>query len=224
MVQNESCGEKVSSTCHAERPEGEFAAKGIGHFTYRTLFSRTTLSSFCRHRADRKVHHMADLHDSTQPPAPQLPPAATAEPDARPSTDPASDGPAHPSLLERREAAWAVAGAAIALLLIGLISIARLALSPTADTFAEPPQFLTDINSAPAAELALLPGIGPQLAARIVAQRQSQGPFTSADDLLRVHGIGPKTLQQLRPLVICSEPAQAASPAASDREHVADAR
>jgi competence ComEA-like helix-hairpin-helix protein len=182
---------------------------------------------------------MSDLHDRAQTtttprplPEPETQEAGTQEsnvpesnvPESNVQESPAHDAPPHPSLLERREAAWAVACAAVALGLIGLIAIARLALSPTADAFTEPPQFLTDINTAPATELALLPGIGPQLAARIVAERESQGPFTSADGLLRVHGIGPKTIDQLRPLVIYSDPAQAASPGASDREQVADAR
>lgn len=50
------------------------------------------------------------------------------------------------------------------------------------------------INSASPAELTRLPGIGPTLAVRIVAAR----PFATLDDLLRVSGIGPKTLQALR--------------------------
>ena|SRR5688572_11791421 len=56
-----------------------------------------------------------------------------------------------------------------------------------------------NINTAPAAELELLPGIGPALAARIVENREMKGPFTSVDDLDRVKGIGPETLRKLRP-------------------------
>lgn len=50
------------------------------------------------------------------------------------------------------------------------------------------------VNSATAEELMRLPGVGPALAARIVAAR----PFASLDELLRVPGIGPKTLDRLR--------------------------
>ncbi len=50
------------------------------------------------------------------------------------------------------------------------------------------------INDAAPAELELLPGIGPALAARIVAAR----PFHAVDELLRVRGIGPATLHRLR--------------------------
>lgn len=53
------------------------------------------------------------------------------------------------------------------------------------------------INSAPPGSLDTLPGIGPVMAARIVAHR----PYASLDDLLRVPGIGPRTLDRLKPLV-----------------------
>ncbi len=53
------------------------------------------------------------------------------------------------------------------------------------------------LNRATAAELEALPGIGPALAARIVAGR----PYRSVDALDAVRGIGPRTLQRLRPWV-----------------------
>jgi predicted flap endonuclease-1-like 5' DNA nuclease len=52
-----------------------------------------------------------------------------------------------------------------------------------------------DLDSASADELASLPGIGPELARRIVAGR----PYRDVDDLLRVDGIGPARLSALRP-------------------------
>jgi len=57
-----------------------------------------------------------------------------------------------------------------------------------------------DPNVAPVGLMPALPGVGPVLAARIDAERR-RVPFTGADDLLRVHGIGPATLAALRPHV-----------------------
>ena len=63
-----------------------------------------------------------------------------------------------------------------------------------------------DLNSATAAELDRLPGIGPELARRIVAYREVHGPFAAVEDLLRVEGIGPVTLERIRDLVTVGEP------------------
>lgn len=57
------------------------------------------------------------------------------------------------------------------------------------------------INTATAAELDLLPGIGPALAARIIESRRANGPFSGPGDLQRVRGIGPKTAENIAPLV-----------------------
>jgi competence protein ComEA len=62
-----------------------------------------------------------------------------------------------------------------------------------------------DINTAPAAELELLPGIGPTLAARIVADRAEHGRFTTLDAPERVRGIGPKTVDSLRDMATVGE-------------------
>ncbi|HET9951067.1 MAG TPA: helix-hairpin-helix domain-containing protein [Candidatus Eisenbacteria bacterium] len=66
------------------------------------------------------------------------------------------------------------------------------------------------VDRATAAEWERLPGIGPALAARIVAERAAHGPFLAPEGLLRVRGIGPKTLERLRPF-LRSGPADSAS-------------
>lgn len=58
-----------------------------------------------------------------------------------------------------------------------------------------------DINRATMHELQLLPRVGPRTAERIVAFREAYGSFRSIDELLSVTGIGPKTLEQIRPHV-----------------------
>lgn len=54
------------------------------------------------------------------------------------------------------------------------------------------------LNRASAEELQALPGIGPVLAERIVRDRDLHGPFARLDDLARVKGIGPRTVDRLR--------------------------
>lgn len=62
-----------------------------------------------------------------------------------------------------------------------------------------------DINAASETELQRLPGIGPTLSKRIVEAREDR-PFSSVEDLRRVKGIGPKTLENLKPFVECTDP------------------
>ena len=63
---------------------------------------------------------------------------------------------------------------------------------------------LIDLNTAQAHELETLPGIGRSLAGAIVAYREDNGPFAAVDDVDNVPGIGPKTLDAIRPLVTVS--------------------
>ena len=58
------------------------------------------------------------------------------------------------------------------------------------------------LNSATAADLEAIAGVGPVLAARIVAYRESDGPFTEVEDLLDVVGIGESKLEAMRDQVI----------------------
>lgn len=58
---------------------------------------------------------------------------------------------------------------------------------------------LVNINTATEPELETLPGVGPVTAAAIIDYRTQNGPFASVDDLIDVSGIGPATLEQIRP-------------------------
>ena len=63
-----------------------------------------------------------------------------------------------------------------------------------------PPRVIS-INHATRAELESLPHVGPKTAAAIIAHREAHGPFAAVDDLTAVKGIGPRTVERLRPLV-----------------------
>jgi competence protein ComEA len=57
-----------------------------------------------------------------------------------------------------------------------------------------------NINTATAAELDLLPGVGPSIAAKVLAYRESRS-FGDVTHLLRVKGIGRKTFKKLKPFL-----------------------
>ena len=61
---------------------------------------------------------------------------------------------------------------------------------------------VVNINTANAAELALLPGIGESKASAIVSTRKARGGFQSVDDLLAVKGIGEAALEKIRGHVV----------------------
>lgn len=60
---------------------------------------------------------------------------------------------------------------------------------------------LIDLNSATAAELEALPGIGPVRAAAVIASRLEAGPFTTSDDLLERRLIPASVYEDIRDLV-----------------------
>ena len=61
---------------------------------------------------------------------------------------------------------------------------------------------LFNINTAVKQELMALPKIGPVTAERIIRFRDDFGPFQSIDDLAKIKGIGPKTLERLKTRII----------------------
>jgi competence protein ComEA len=60
---------------------------------------------------------------------------------------------------------------------------------------------IVNINTASAAELDALPGIGAKMAERIVEYRQKNGPFKKVEDLMNVRGVGEKNFLKLKPQI-----------------------
>ena len=71
-------------------------------------------------------------------------------------------------------------------------------------TAAAKPLVVVNLNTAPASELATLPGIGERTAARIIEYRQKNGPFKKIEELMNVQGIGEKSFLKLKPQLTVS--------------------
>ena len=76
----------------------------------------------------------------------------------------------------------------------------------------KPPVHPVNLNSASAAELQQVPGIGPSTAEKILQMRKSYGAFKSVDDLLAIKGIGPKRLEKMRKYLTVGKAPQAKKP------------
>jgi len=70
----------------------------------------------------------------------------------------------------------------------------------------KPPAHPININTATAADLQQVPGIGPSTAQKIIDTRKSYGAFKSVDDLLAIKGIGPKKLEKMRKYLTVGRP------------------
>lgn len=103
-----------------------------------------------------------------------------------------------------------VAAAVVIMFLIGLRALRQayhaeeVVVTNSSETLGLPPRI--DINEAEAYELELLPGIGPKTAGAIIEDRKSDGPYRHLEDLTRVSGIGEKTVESLRPHIMCRPP------------------
>ena len=64
---------------------------------------------------------------------------------------------------------------------------------------------MVNINTAGVDELDSLPGIGPVLAQRIVDEREANGPYTGAEDLTRVEGIGQAIVESIQDHIITED-------------------
>ena len=96
-----------------------------------------------------------------------------------------------------------------AVLLVSMLGLASAA--PTAAAPAAAPKSAAsearpiDLNTADLAALESVPGIGKSLSQRIVSFREKNGPFQSVDDLLKIQGVGEKSIQKLRPYLTVSK-------------------
>ncbi|MDR1062779.1 MAG: helix-hairpin-helix domain-containing protein [Azoarcus sp.] len=75
--------------------------------------------------------------------------------------------------------------------------IVTLALSPLAALALEP----VNINTADSTALQQINGLGPSKANAIIEYRKANGPFASLDDLVKVPGIGEKSLASMKPQI-----------------------
>jgi competence protein ComEA len=82
-----------------------------------------------------------------------------------------------------------------------LVGARGTAAAPAAQPVSSPGAPIVDLNAADQAALETIPGIGPVKAAAILGHRSEIGAFTSFDELLEVTGIGPATLESIRPYI-----------------------
>ncbi len=95
---------------------------------------------------------------------------------------------------------WTPPVRAVLIVLLGFGAVGLLSVSPKGDeAILAPAPLVVDPNTARPEVLVALPKLGPALVARIVEARE-QAPFQTVDELNgRVRGIGPATLESLRP-------------------------
>jgi competence protein ComEA len=93
----------------------------------------------------------------------------------------------------------------IVLVLIGVVPTLPSSAAPAAAKPAASEARPVDLNTADSATLETVPGIGKSLSSRIVAFREKNGPFGTVDDLLKVQGVGEKSIQKLRPYLTVSK-------------------
>lgn len=69
--------------------------------------------------------------------------------------------------------------------------------SPAPQRLQQAQSELINVNTGDQRALARLPGIGPELARRMIQERENNGPFVNLTDLQRVRGIGPRKAAML---------------------------
>jgi len=69
--------------------------------------------------------------------------------------------------------------------------------------FKDSRNFRLNLNTAPGDSLAMLPFLGATLSTRIIDYREKHDGYDSVGQLVEIYGIGPKTLEKLRPYLFC---------------------
>jgi len=144
--------------------------------------------------------------------------------DSPPPTTPGVHTPGSPNLPPRSRRSAQLALAAFLAVLVGLLVFRgygnRLGARPS-----EPaPVARVDLNRADHTELEQVPGLGPKLARAIEDHRREKGPFRSVEELRGVHGVGPATVEKVRPFVrVESDPAPDLEPLTLERKPPAPA-
>lgn len=144
------------------------------------------------------------------PPEPAAPPAARPIPAAPPAANPPrSDGGSRSALGWTRSDQRFLAASVLTILALlagHWYRLSRWSAAPVQVEHSADYVYRIDINAANWVEWSQLEGIGETLARRIVADRDARGPFQRVEDLDRVKGIGPKTLEKLRPQLLVRPP------------------
>jgi competence protein ComEA len=101
-----------------------------------------------------------------------------------------------------------VLSAVLALLAVGAVGVVAQSATtrPPARPAAAKPTTTVNLNTATAAELQTLPGIGARTADRILEYRQKKGPFKKIEELMNVQGIGEKSFLKLRSQITVGVP------------------
>jgi len=97
---------------------------------------------------------------------------------------------------------------ALLLFVCGPVLAQKPASTPSASSRVE----VVNLNTADAAQLAALPGIGPKTAERIIEYRQKNGGFKKIEELMNVRGVGEKSFLRLKNLITVAAPAKPSAP------------